>query len=249
MSPTQSVIVFVHGAWFWHRPHKTWLNIIKAKGFKVYAPRLVSPGLLTHPDPTAEDVKMIAELVNKLADEGKEIICICHSYGGVVASEAMVGLSLEARKARGLQGGVKRMIYIASFLLTPGVCLEDLAPIDLIPQLEYKDGLKGFAPGADLGAFFFPDISPEEQQYQLDDLVPHPAATSFHKPTATAYGEIPATIVYCDLDKAFSIEGQKAMAGFVKAHGVQIDEYTLPSAHYPALSMPEKLADICLKYF
>jgi pimeloyl-ACP methyl ester carboxylesterase len=69
------------------------------------------------PLPTAhDDATAIAEVVTKLADQGKDVIVIAHSYGGTPASESIEGLSREARKSQGKEGGVVRLAYISALV-------------------------------------------------------------------------------------------------------------------------------------
>jgi hypothetical protein len=62
------------------------------------------------------------------------------------------------------------------------------------------------------------------------------------------YGEIPATTIFATQDRAFPYPAQIAMAAILKGQGIKIDEHTVESGHYPTLSMPKAIADICFRY-
>ncbi|OQV11041.1 hypothetical protein CLAIMM_14946, partial [Cladophialophora immunda] len=62
----------------------------------------------------AEDAGYITSLTTKLADEGKEIVLVMHSYGGICGTESTKGVSKAERAQSQLRGGVVRLFYISS---------------------------------------------------------------------------------------------------------------------------------------
>lgn len=66
-----------------------------------------------------EDAAAIATEIEKLADQGKDVILVGHSYAGIPISQSTKGLDKSARKADGKRGGVAHLAYIASLL--PGL--------------------------------------------------------------------------------------------------------------------------------
>jgi predicted esterase len=103
-------------------------------------------------------------------------------------------------------------------------------------------------PGHDIGAVFYPDLSKDEQQKWLEHLVKAPKSTSFYSPKKLSYTEIDTVFVYCEKDMAFPYPAQKAVIQALKSQGLQFQEESLPSGHFPSLSMPDRLADIIVKY-
>lgn len=59
-----------------------------------------------------DDAKFIASEVEKLADAGKDVILIGHSYAGIPVSESARGLSKEERKEQGKPGGLVNLAYL-----------------------------------------------------------------------------------------------------------------------------------------
>lgn len=120
MSTTEKpTIVLVHGAW--HLPnHYTMLkDKLTQRGFTVIQPRNASVGQVsdikgkTHLD----DVAAIHEAMESLLNDGKEIIVVCHSYGGIPGSAAVEGYQVHERRDKSLKGGIKHVVYVASFAL------------------------------------------------------------------------------------------------------------------------------------
>jgi pimeloyl-ACP methyl ester carboxylesterase len=113
------VIVLVHGAW--HHPHyyRRLIDPLREQGYVVLAPPMASTG----PDDSVagktwvDDVRRIHEVMLPHLDEGREAIVVCHSQGGIAGSASIEGQSVAERKALGLKGGVRAVIYIAAFAL------------------------------------------------------------------------------------------------------------------------------------
>ena len=73
--------------------------------------------------PTAapyDDLKQLRAMLEGLVDEGKEVLLICHSYGGVPASQAIRGLQRSERERNGQPGGIIRIVFMAAFALPEG---------------------------------------------------------------------------------------------------------------------------------
>ena len=61
------------------------------------------------------------ELTRQIEDEGKTVVVIMHSYGGLVGSEAITEeLGYAKRRAQSLPGGVIHLFFYSAFLLDEG---------------------------------------------------------------------------------------------------------------------------------
>lgn len=67
-------------------------------------------------------------------------------------------------------------------------------------------------------------------------------------PKNLLYTEIDTVFIYCEKDAAFPYPAQKAIIQAMKSQGLRIQEDSVPSGHFRSLSMPDKLADVVLKY-
>jgi pimeloyl-ACP methyl ester carboxylesterase len=120
MDTRRPLIVFVHGAW--HRPshYSKLTNGLRELGYEVFSPANATAG-----DRDAvigktyhDDVQGILDGMTPYLDAGREAVLVCHSYGGVPASKSAEGQTVKERAARGLPGGVRAMVYIASLTLS-----------------------------------------------------------------------------------------------------------------------------------
>ena len=67
-----------------------------------------------------DDLKKLRAMLEELVDEGKEVLLISHSYGGVPASQAIRGLQKSERVKTGQPGGIIRIVFMAAFALPEG---------------------------------------------------------------------------------------------------------------------------------
>ena len=247
---TKPAILFIEGAWRTLTAYDPFLDIVRARGYELITPLLPSntPAWKTLENAPVDDIKHFASVARDLTDAGREFVCVMHSYGGAIGTEAMHGLGLDERRARGLEGGVTRLIYIAAFMVEVGKSLEDTAPASQIGWMGYEGDLKVFLPGYDIAGMWYNDLPEDEQKRQLAQTIPHPKAGSFHKPKVVAYDRIPSTFVYCTMDNAFPYVVQRGLVAAHKGKGIQVDEETVETGHYPFLSKPEELADVVLKW-
>jgi hypothetical protein len=113
------VIAIIQGAWH-RKPHyEAFTQALTSKGYTVLQPGNATAGLVenikgkTHLD----DVEIIRQTLQPSLDEGKKIVLVCHSYGGIPGSAAAEGYQIHEREAKGLSGGIVHVVYVASFAL------------------------------------------------------------------------------------------------------------------------------------
>lgn len=99
---------------------------VAARGYEIRAVQLPSVGLKPEPAPREpptmyEDAALVARQAAALADEGKDVVLVAQSYGGAPATESVRGLSRQARRAGGKEGGVARLAYASALAPELGV--------------------------------------------------------------------------------------------------------------------------------
>ena len=126
-------ILLVHGAW--HEP-SCWDATRRQLDKYSYASVAVSlpsagrtPPVASHHEDTAVVKKELERLV---VLEGKEVVIVMHSYGGVVGSEAVAGFEKVGRKEK---GGVIHAFFIAAFLVPKGSSLLGMFDNQLPPYM------------------------------------------------------------------------------------------------------------------
>lgn len=135
-------IVLIPGASALPKFYQNIVDAVTKHGIPIQALHLPSAGLETGarpgPPPTLQDdAAFIAEHVAKLADAGKDVVILTHSYGGAPATESVKGLSKTCRQKQGLEGGVVRIAYMTSLVPKLGAsaysALAAMSPEDQAP--------------------------------------------------------------------------------------------------------------------
>lgn len=137
MARAKPTILIVTGAWHLPKVYRPLISELESAGYKVVCPELPTNNNVIPPNKLiGDDLEFIRETAQKLADEGKEIIAIGHSYGGMIITGSLYDLSTEKRENQGLSGGVKRLIYMCAFIPKKGEGLADIFGGQLPPWIE-----------------------------------------------------------------------------------------------------------------
>lgn len=246
MTQSKPTILIIHGAW--HHPAYFDLlsNALLQKGYGVSCPLLPTCNNAVPPNMKFEDdIKLTRDTATRLADEGKEIVILMHSYGGVVGTDALYDLSLQDRGKSGKIGGVRRLLYMCAFIPRKGESLAGIFGGGLPPWLEPKDD--GLIHIHDPKMHFYNDLLPDDAKKFAAQLVVHPTSAQWTGVTHEAFREIPVTYLLCENDQGLPLEVQKMMCARVEASGVKVDYETCSAGHSPFLSMPDELAKIVSK--
>ena len=119
-------ILLVQGSFQIPEVYQKLTQNLVAGGFPVIHPKLPSISDTESPDfpqrSIVDDAATVrAELTRAIELEGKVVIVVMHSYGGLVGSEAVTEeFSYQTRQARGLAGGVPHLFFYSAFLLNEG---------------------------------------------------------------------------------------------------------------------------------
>ncbi|KAH6705189.1 Alpha/Beta hydrolase protein [Leptodontidium sp. MPI-SDFR-AT-0119] len=234
MSP-KPTLVLVHGAF--HGPDC--FHLIKPKlerlGYPVVVVALVSVGK-THPAATyLDDVAAIHKAILPILDEGKEVVLVAHSWGGVVGVASTDGHTIQERAERGDKGGIKSIFMIASaMIMKKGI---SLAESNGTNSVEWMDFEGPFGVCKQLAKeVFYNDLPASEADHYFSLLRPHAISTMF-TPVDFVVNElkIPKAYVICENDKAILVGDQEKMVDAVGG----FKKIRFGGGHSPFLSQPD----------
>lgn len=248
MTSDKPIILMVTGAW--HRPFlydrlKEQLNNL---GYQFLCPELASMGDDKHGVTWHADVELICDLAEPLFDEGKEVVVIGHSYGGIPACAATQGLSVQERAAQGKRGGFRSVIFMAGFAIPK-------AGLDLLqtfggswtswqnPAVSYtKNQLMTVNEKAKQA--FFNDLPGDEAEKYLDLLVPH-SQDAMETPIDFVATDltIPKFFLVCEIDLALPLGFQEYLIQTIPGFRVE----RIHTGHSPFLSKPEECARLVVR--
>ncbi|KKZ61233.1 hypothetical protein EMCG_04151 [[Emmonsia] crescens] len=243
---SKPTIVFVPGGFHTPAIFDPVLPFLHAAGYPttaVYLPGLgVSPGI---PD-LKPDAEAVNTVVGGLAELGRDVLVVAHSYGGVPTSQALEGLGKKERHAKGLAGGVVGLLFIAAHLPTKGKpAIEGI--VDASPEEAAIPSLVKTAPAEDPTSLlpedpipaFYHDVDLAVAKYYASLLRSQSVGPFYTTITYEAYRHIPSAYLLLSNDRAMSLPKQKRLA---KDGGIEQLLGPLDSGHSPFLSRPEEVS-------
>lgn len=120
MASEQPVFVLAPGAWHGPECFRIVQDKLQAKGYETRAVTYPSVGAEPPNKGLADDAAALRAEIQALADQGRQVIVVVHSYGGLVGAEATQGLGFKQRKANGKTGGVTLLVYLSAFVTPKG---------------------------------------------------------------------------------------------------------------------------------
>ena len=124
-------LLLVQGSFQTPQFYQNLVECLENVGYSVAYPRLPSCANTDHPDfprvTLIDDALAVrSELTRLIEDEGKTVVVVMHSYGGLAGSEATrEELSYAKRQLQGLPGGVIHLFLCAAWLLDEGQSVID----------------------------------------------------------------------------------------------------------------------------
>ncbi|KAI1740507.1 Alpha/beta hydrolase fold-1 [Xylaria scruposa] len=242
---TGPVFVLLHGAW--HSP-QCWSRLIaelEKAGCTAVAPSLPSCGS-TPPTPDwAEDVQVIRSTVSDLVVE-RDIVVVMHSFSGMTGGTALEGLDKETCLAKGLQGGVVRLVYICAFLVPEGFQHSPHGTREnMVPEMK-TDLDKGIVTvmSEDAKGMFYQDMDDDTVELLVKDIRPQSLGAFWSTTEHAAWRFIPTTYILTLKDKPSTVAAARYLIDTAKASGThKIDRVIeLQTGHSPFISCPELTA-------
>ncbi|OOF92058.1 hypothetical protein ASPCADRAFT_509554 [Aspergillus carbonarius ITEM 5010] len=235
--PSAPTIVLVPGAWCTPIIYDPLRAILTSRGLSSISPAHPSIGAEPPSKTLADDVAHLRSELVALIEEGKDVVVVLHSYGGVVGSGAVEGLGKEQRAQQGKQGGVVLVVYMSAFVLPKGMSLLDMLGGRFLPFMKAEGDYVHCTGSAEAG---FHDIPSEDKELWESRLTHTSIAVFSGASTYEPWHDIPTAYIVCEEDRALPLPVQEQMALALNTRSI----YRLKSSHSPYLSMPDKLADI-----
>ncbi|TQN67140.1 hypothetical protein CSHISOI_08374, partial [Colletotrichum shisoi] len=239
---SKPTVFIVHGAWHTPAHYQPFVDVLEEKGYPCVGPELPSGDTLTPESAPEDDIRLVRKIASGLAEQGKEIVVLAHSYGGTVSTEALSGLGIKDRTVAGKAGGVRLLVYLAAFIAAGEELLQDFAPPGMFPRKTKPSPLRP----PDASDLFYSDVPEAEHEKWASLWAATPAACSQYLTKGLAYKNTDTAYIHTEQDAVFSAEAQRVLAGRVKDLGVEIREESLPSGHFPSISVPKDEAQLSI---
>jgi len=229
------------------------VNAVAAKGYDIRTLHPPSVGLKTGPregePPTMyDDAAFISKETEKLADEGKNVILIAHSYGGVPVTESTKGLGKEERQMQGKKGGIVNLAYMTALVPAVGTSASVvLADVPRDNRLDLKIDERGWMYHDRISvsaAITFSDLPKEEGEAWIKKFPRHSAVSFAGELTYAGYKDIPVSYLFCEEDLCIPAKNQREGIELIeKVSGKKVDVTSIKAGHCPTASAPQKVID------
>lgn len=251
---TQPTILYVPGAW--HQPiiFDKVIAILSHDGFGSRKISLASVGRSPPVTSLEPDVEVVRDTALAETRQGRNVVVVCHSYGGVPTNQALRGLD----KPQSPGGGrVLAIVYIASYMIREGVSGSDAVEAQggSPNSLEFEflpDGNVFFKNTSNPAEVFYSDLSAQEGQFWVSKLLPQAGATYTAAANYAAWKDIPSWYLVTAQDKTLRPEVQR---GWIQEAREYLDQLGGPgtgnrriisqeisAGHLPFLSRPWETA-------
>ena len=234
--------LLIHGAgtgsWLWDAE----AAVLRERGHTVLAPTLTGVG--DRADEGGPDTNLsthVGEVVEQLdADPSRRWVLVGFSYGGLVAGGAIDQVP----------DRVAALIYLDAFVPVPGRSMFDLMPAQLRDMLEAGTRISGSGwqmppvPLERLGSLgaIGRGVNLDQVRELLARRAGHPIGT-YREPVGVPNPrarDVPCVYVACTDHSAQ--DPMTAVVARVRESGIPV--HSLPTGHFPMLTMPVELADL-----
>ncbi|PLB44793.1 alpha/beta-hydrolase [Aspergillus steynii IBT 23096] len=239
-----NAVLIVHGAYFLPPAWDAFSHSLSQRGFTVRCPRLPTCGDTRPPQALlADDVAAVRSAAEELMADDHTILVLSHSYGGIVASEAITpDLYINTKEK---PKGVSHIVYLSAWLIQPGSTLSSvIEKYGLQCQVDLGNNNDGTVFAKNAPDSFYNDIEREKAECLARDNVTHNLAAAMGVMTHAPWKDIPCLYVHCAKDLAIRIGLQEGMVKDAMENGARLATTTIQAGHCPFLSRPEELIQI-----
>ncbi|EUC48646.1 hypothetical protein COCMIDRAFT_33925 [Bipolaris oryzae ATCC 44560] len=187
------------------------------------------------------DAQYINKHVEKLADEGKEVVLVAHSYGGVPATQSLKGVTKKEREQQGKPGGVVRIAYLTALVPRLGeTSFQVLGDQGGVVPSAGEDGWMYHADPAPVAAQVCSDIPLADAIVEVSKMGRHFGACFLDPLTHMGYKDVPASWFFCGKDLVVTPDAQQKGIEAIEEswvgterEGKKVDVTRLECDHYP----------------
>ncbi|KAJ7366942.1 Alpha/beta hydrolase fold-1 [Mycena albidolilacea] len=223
---------------------------LHARGYQTEAISHPTIGPLAGTAPPNADAANLRKTLEQLVQsQQKDVILLCHAYGGMVGSQCVNGLERSARAKVGRQGGIVKVIFLGALLPQEGESMLQIygeAEITPRPWLDMDSSAATFSPNSLAADTLYHDLPDDQAQDWASKLEPMSGHAGIAPATDVCWNaDVPKVYIFCKKDRVYSLQEQQRMLDRVQ--GDQRDDwetYEMDCGHSPFLSHVEELTEI-----
>nr|WOD45556.1 hypothetical protein [Trichoderma atroviride] len=221
---SKPTLVFVPGAW--HSPD-TWSKVtaeLEPQGYKTIC--ITLPTTLSDPSKgIADDIDEARKAILAETSQGRDVVVVVHSYGGMVGPSAVKGLTEATSERPG------RVVGIA--MMATGYYTETGYATLIVDTRE----------------LFYHDLPEEEGNYWVGRLLNHSlkSLTDSGERVYSGWKDVPTRYLITTDDRTFPTEVQLGIAQGAKDQGGEVVVEQIHTSHSPMLSKPKETAEFIVR--
>lgn len=193
----------------------------------------------------SEEAKHIRFTITERLDEGKDVVLVMNSHGGILRPQAVEGLGKNERQAAGNRGAVIHLVYMASFLLPKDTSLDNMLAGNGPAATQAPEDYLSFP--VNEAEHIFSQLDGADRTHYAQQLQYHSVVTFPERLTFPAYEHIPTTCLVSLDDAAVPTAPQHKMVDAAIAKGANVTKVELHSDHCPQISHPKEVVNILVK--
>lgn len=246
-------LVFIPGAWHSATIWDQTASFLETQQYKCVRVELPT----TAPNPSAsffDDLEATRSAILAETTQGRDVVVVVHSYGGMVGNSAIKGLTRPKKDASSPAnepsgGHVIGLIMMASGFTATGVSF--LGGFgDKPPPIWKLDEETGFVVLLiDPRELFYHDLPVDEGNYWVGKLKQQSiiSLTEGGEHAYSGWMDVPVWYLATTEDKALPFEAQKMFIGMVQGAGGNITMREIAASHSPMLSKPKESAEFIVE--
>lgn len=240
-----TAILIVHGGYFLPTSWANFIEDLSQAGFTVRCPRLPTCDDERPPKAQLEDdVAAVRKEAFELVKMGHTILVLAHSYGGVVATQAIAS-DLYAGTSPD-RGGVVSLVYLSALLIQPhDSVVSVIEKYGLQSDVDLGNNNDGTVFAKNAPVSFYNDIEPAQAEALAKMNVTHNWMAASGTVTLAPWKDLPTVYICCLQDRAIKLPLQQHMVEDITAlRSSALETKTVDSGHCPFLSKPQQLLHI-----
>ncbi|KAF7321766.1 AB hydrolase-1 domain-containing protein [Mycena kentingensis (nom. inval.)] len=196
----------------------------------------------------ADAVAVKSALQQLVVAEKKNVVLVCHSYGGIPGCQAVAGFEKAARVKEELEGGVVRIIFLSAILPKEGESLLDafagagVSPGDWLEP----SSASTLAANSKASERLYHELDTKSAADWTSKLEPMSIHILSTPAVDTCWStDLPRTYILCLRDQVFSFEEQGRFLERIRGEGDAMwSTKKMDCGHSPMLSHVEELTEI-----
>ncbi|KAE8384289.1 hypothetical protein ETB97_009827 [Aspergillus alliaceus] len=241
--PNPPALLLIPGSWHTPQSLKYLQSHLESQGYPTETISHPSNGSVPPTETLSDDTTYLRTTLTRLIEEEhKSVVLISHSYGGLVMSNASAGFGKPDREARGLDGGIILLVYMAAMVVGEGQSLfgsfGEWRPEWMGVEGDYCRALSPLTT-------FYHDLTPQMQEEAVAQLT-HSSLGAYTEVVGyEPWRAMRCAYILCEEDRAMPVAVQEMLVGMMRAGAVfPVLTGRLPASHSPFYSMPGRTAGV-----